>query len=470
MEKNIFIYGQDMTILNFLRSFFENHKKYSPIIVKRDIMHLKSACLKKKPAALLVESPFGFKHLDTSEIPCPVIALISSDSLTSGIRSVLKADVDSYLISPFYQEDLDYKLKVAMARRNWIQHLDTKKKDLESLLEFTCLISATLDPKEALHLIVQKIAEIIRVTHCSIISINTEDQDSAYVVSSYKDSGNTNTRLDLGKYPEIKQAILLKKPFLVKNALKDPLMKDVVDILKPLGVRSIAVFPVIFRDEIIGILLLRASKAGRTFTAREMNLCSAIANTSANALYNAFLHQKVEQEKIQLERLAITDYMTGIYNIRYFYSRLEDEFSRSGRYNTPMGCIMFDIDYFKRVNDTYGHRIGDIVLREFAQLIRGRTRRSDIFARYGGEEFIMILPEIQKEEAIMKAEELRKVVEEYRFMGLEDNDRITVSMGIACIPDAQIKTPDDLISVTDQALFAAKHKGRNQIIVFPDNI
>ena len=173
----------------------------------------------------------------------------------------------------------------------------------------------------------------------------------------------------------------------------------------------------IFRDEVIGTLLLRTSKTGRTFTEREIRLCTAIANASANALYNAFLYDRVVREKTLLQRLAITDYLTGIYNIRYFYKRLEEEFSRAERYITPLSCMMFDIDHFKKINDTYGHRIGDIVLREFAQLVKSHTRKADIFARYGGEEFIMLLPQTILKGAMDKAELIRKAVKKYQFMG-----------------------------------------------------
>ena len=108
------------------------------------------------------------------------------------------------------------------------------------------------------------------------------------------------------------------------------------------------VIPVIFRNEVIGTLFLRTSRAGHTFTEREIRLCNAIANAATNALYNAFIYEKLETEKTKLEKFAITDYLTDVYNIRYFYHRLEGEFSRAQRYKAPLSCIMFDIDYFKR--------------------------------------------------------------------------------------------------------------------------
>ena len=127
----------------------------------------------------------------------------------------------------------------------------------------------------------------------------------------------------------------------IKDALKDPLLKKVRPVIAPLGIRSIVVIPVIFRNEVIGTLFLRTSRAGHTFTEREIKLCNAIANAATNALYNAFLYEKLETEKTKLEKFAITDYLTGIYNIRYFYHRLEAEFSRAQRYKAlfPASCL-----------------------------------------------------------------------------------------------------------------------------------
>ena len=178
-------------------------------------------------------------------------------------------------------------------------------------MELASLASSTLNPKEVLYLIVKKISEIIRVTRCSMISINAMNNRYADVISSFEDPKITNLRLDLKKYPEIRRALSLKKMVVVKDAQKDPLMKEVKDIIAPLGIRSIVVIPVIFRDEVIGTLLLRTSRKSYTFTKREIKLLIALANASANALYNAFLYERLDKEKTKLEKLAITDYLTG---------------------------------------------------------------------------------------------------------------------------------------------------------------
>jgi two-component system cell cycle response regulator len=241
-------------------------------------------------------------------------------------------------------------------------------------------------------------------------------------------------------------------------------MKSVRDLIAPLGIRSILVIPIFFREEIIGTMLLRTSRANHAFTKREIQLCVALANASSHALYNAFLYQKLSQEKARLEKLAVTDYLTGIYNIRYFYSRLEEEFSRAERYHLPLSCIMLDIDHFKKINDSYGHRIGDFILREFAQLVKRHSRKSDLVARYGGEEFIMLLPQTSLKGALIEAKRIQRVVKETQFSQLQEGQRITVSFGVACLPDQNIQNADDLIHFADSALYKAKEEGRDLII------
>lgn len=461
MGKEIVIYEKNEGSLGFLRNFFKKRNDYSAIFIK-DEKSLLGELNKKKAAALIVGSSVKTGKINLTDTGCPVIAMVAGD-ITNGIRSIMKRDIDIYLISPFHEEDFEHKLKVAIEKKGWVENICRDKKELETIVDLTYLVSSTLDPKEVLYFVVKKIAELIDVTRCSMISIPCEEKRHAYVISSFEDPKITNIKLELKKYPEIRKALSSRSTVFIKDALKDPLLRKVRPVLAPLGIRSIVVIPVIFRNEVIGTLFLRTSRAGHTFTEREIRLCNAIANAATNALYNAFIYEKLENEKTKLEKFAITDYLTGIYNIRYFYHRLEAEFSRSQRYKAPLSCIMFDIDYFKKVNDTYGHRVGDMVLREFAQFVKKHTRKSDVFARYGGEEFIMLLTQTSDKGAMAEAERLRYVIKEHRFKSLKNKKGITASIGVASYPHKKIKTQDDLITFADNALFAAKNSGRDQI-------
>ncbi|MBI4823811.1 MAG: sensor domain-containing diguanylate cyclase [Nitrospirae bacterium] len=458
--KKVYVFEKNKLALKFLKDFFKGSREYSARFYT-DEGKLKA--LKKGCHALILGAPDYAEKINLSEIQCPLIATVLD--VTKGMRSIIKHNIESYLIYPFHKDDLEYKLRSVYEKRGWIEKLYTEKKDLEAIADITYHISSSLNPKEVLFFVVKRLSSIINVTRCSVLSIGVGEHTHATVVSSFEDPKIKDIKLDLKKYPEIRKALRIKKTVIVKDAMTDPIMKPIREIIKPIGIKSIVVIPVIFRDEVIGSLFLRTSRAGHIFTDREIKLCSAIAKASATALYNAFLFEKLSTEKAKLEKLAITDFLTGVYNIRYLYHRLDEEFSRSQRYNSPLSCIMFDIDYFKAVNDTYGHRIGDIVLREFAQLIKRHTRKSDVFARYGGEEFILLLSHTSLRGAVSEGKRLSRVVKEHRFKEIGDK-RLTVSMGVSSCPHKRIKTQDDLITFADSALFEAKNKGRDKVVVF----
>jgi two-component system, cell cycle response regulator len=465
MKKEVVVFETDPNVLKFLKSFFKGRDEYAVSFMKRDSDALRKKLAKTEPDVLIVSSPEGLKHIKTDEVKCPIVAIVTLDK-TNGIRTVIDSAVECYLLSPFHKDELDNKLRLATRQRSWLDILNREKQDLQAIVELTDLVSSTLKPKQVLDIIVRKISETINLKRCSFFSIGIGKQKYAEVMSSSDSIGKQKIKVDLKKYPEIRKALSSRKTILVKNVQRDPLMTEVKGLIAPLNIRSIIAVPVIFRDEVIGTLVLSTTKEGQSFKKREVRLFMALANASANALYNAFLYEHLDREKTRLEKLAITDYLTGIYNVRYFYNRLEEEFSRAERYQLPLSCIMFDIDYYKKINDTFGHRIGDIVLREFAQLVRSHARKSDIFARYGGEEFIMLLPQTAREGAITEAERIRKAVVEHSFHTKETNIRITVSVGVVSLPDEKIKNYDELIHCADTALFEAKNKGRNSVIVY----
>ncbi|OGI54573.1 MAG: hypothetical protein A3D32_00345 [Candidatus Muproteobacteria bacterium RIFCSPHIGHO2_02_FULL_60_13] len=172
---------------------------------------------------------------------------------------------------------------------------------------------------------------------------------------------------------------------------------------------------------------------------------------------------------IAFEQESITDPLTGIYNRRYLERRLADEIARANRYGMPLSVLLTDIDHFKRVNDIYGHQVGDLVLEGMAQLIVNTLRTTDIVARYGGEEIMVIAPSTPVKTAIDLAERLRKVVENATFEVPVELDRdisalgVTVSIGVACFSQ-HTKDMQDLIQNADKALYRAKSEGRNRVV------
>jgi diguanylate cyclase (GGDEF)-like protein len=165
----------------------------------------------------------------------------------------------------------------------------------------------------------------------------------------------------------------------------------------------------------------------------------------------------------EIYRLSTVDGLTQIFNKRYFLETLGRELSRARRYDRPLALVMFDIDYFKQCNDTYGHRAGDFVLREISDVVRERARKVDVLARYGGEEFALILPEIELKGAALFAEKIRTMLAESKFNFEGKAIPVTISVGVAELtPD--VATYDDLIKRADARLYKAKQTGRNRVI------
>lgn len=192
------------------------------------------------------------------------------------------------------------------------------------------------------------------------------------------------------------------------------------------------------------------------FQLQERNLINSIAKTLSETI-------ELKQAQVKLRHLATHDILTGLYNRKILEQKLIHEITRSARYDHPLSIFMLDIDHFKEVNDSYGHQVGDIVLRSFAKLSNSSIRKTDYIARYGGEEFIIILPETVLTEAEELAERLRKKIAEH-IISIQDDKQlnVTVSIGVANFP-AHAKTWRELVNAADQAMYVAKEAGRNQV-------
>jgi len=168
----------------------------------------------------------------------------------------------------------------------------------------------------------------------------------------------------------------------------------------------------------------------------------------------------------QLIDSALRDGMTKAYNRRYFLDRLDAEYRFATRHEQPLALLLLDIDHFKKVNDTYGHLAGDEALSRFAATIKAEKRNEDVFARYGGEEFAVICRAISLEGARVFAERLRAAVAKLEIEHDGKSFAITVSIGIAAIPDHMLRDSVELLDAADRALYAAKHGGRNRVEVY----
>jgi len=231
---------------------------------------------------------------------------------------------------------------------------------------------------------------------------------------------------------------------------------------------------------IAGVLGWRISRPIRQITSASMamshgDLASRVnlrSDDEIGQLADTFneMAASIQASHEELTRLSSTDGLTGLYNHREFQKRLEEEISRASRYVSPLSLLMIDIDYFKKVNDTYGHPSGDAILRSIGTVILQEIRSSDLAARYGGEEITVILPEIGSSDAFTVSERVRKRIQEIPITILAgETIHVTVSVGVASFPgDAHDR--EGLIDTADQALYFAKEKGRNRTVLYGETI
>ena len=179
------------------------------------------------------------------------------------------------------------------------------------------------------------------------------------------------------------------------------------------------------------------------------------------------LQDQLEEKNRELEELSISDGLTGLFNHRHMHEILQEEFERSGRTGEPLSVVMFDLDHFKNVNDTYGHQAGDAVLQELSDILRETAREIDKLGRYGGEEFMVVLPGSDPEAGLTFAERVREHVEKQQFDIKSDHSlHMTISAGVATYPNDSADGPRRLVHYADQALYSAKNNGRNRVVRF----
>jgi len=224
------------------------------------------------------------------------------------------------------------------------------------------------------------------------------------------------------------------------------------------NLRSVLVTPILDDEaRCLGIVSVESDNVNQ-FGGKIEQLLSTIVGNASVAIARALLYQR-------MEKLATTDGLTGLNNHRFFQETLTTELERSKRYGRPFGLLLMDIDHFKKFNDTYGHPVGDLVLKEMSGCIRRSIRQTDFPARYGGEEFIVVLPEIDEKGAIVTAERIRQTVEAHVVQSGDKALKVTMSVGVATFPGSAQEKPA-LINCADKALYQSKEAGRNKVTVW----
>lgn len=201
------------------------------------------------------------------------------------------------------------------------------------------------------------------------------------------------------------------------------------------------------------------------YITKPINYAELQARMSASLRVKS-LQDEVAAKNAELEQKAITDALTGVFNRRHLDERLDEMFEHSCRLHEPLSLLMFDLDHFKNVNDTHGHQAGDVVLAQFAQLLKHAARDIDRIGRYGGEEFMVLLPGTVADAGVTFADRVRQEVEAHQFEYEGGALKCTVSVGISGWPNPRVRNRQDLVKCADDALYVAKSIGRNAVVKF----
>lgn len=388
--------------------------------------------------------------------------LVSRKYLSSDAKKAAQHYRFLYLISQ--------NLSMAIERENMVKRI-TEDQDIalenatrnRIFLEISKDLASSLDP----YIILQKAFDQFRkiIDFTSIAILLYEDLDDVYrlivqpgesITAGYKKKLSDAIVSVFSDYPA--QPPLTTDNFHAPNFFKESRKSS-----KPVAnFKHTLHLPVILAEKVCGLIHL-ARKENRPFTNQELDVTSQFTGIFLTSIKNAMIHKRTE-------KLAFTDPLTELFNHRYFQETLAHEFTRAKRYEKPLSLMVIDIDFFKKFNDTYGHLVGDKVLRHVARMLNSSVREQiDTVARYGGEEFVVILPETSIEGARQFAERIRVKVEQTPLHDDGQDLSVKLSIGVSCTMVTKCEKTSDLIEAADIALYKAKDSGRNQVQTYNES-
>jgi diguanylate cyclase (GGDEF)-like protein/PAS domain S-box-containing protein len=357
-----------------------------------------------------------------------------------------KADIPAFSI-------FATQLAVAIDKARLFETIQRQAVEAETLRQAASVVTSALDLQHVLERILTELNKVVYYDSASVFFVE-EDHLRIVALRGFPDPDQFLNQVFPLDDPLLQEVEKSGGPLIILDAEVDPRFEnwgEAEEIHGWLGV------PLFIHGVCIGFLTLDNHQVG-AYDTDTAKLALVFANQAAIAIENARLFE-------QVQRLAVTDPLTNLHNRRYFFDIAHREMERARRYQSPLSLIMIDIDRFKEVNDTHGHLIGDMVLRQIADRLRGQLREIDVLCRYGGEEFVVLLPDTDLNAAYQVAERLRQAIVRTPIQAEDRHVQVTTSLGVAYM-DGECHQIDDLIRYADQALYLAKSAGRNQSILW----
>lgn len=394
----------------------------------------------------------------------PVLMLSSMPPEDATVKAFTLGASD-YIAKPFRVRELLARVEVRLKHANDLRRVRDEAKAGTEMVDILYEVTESLKPDEIYHILTRRVARALRVSKCSMVS-SQPGSDTGLVVAAAENPMLRNLEIPLSKYPEVRRALETHETVLVTDVRTDPLYEDMRAEWERDGVqvttRSTVVLPFSLRGEQAGVLFLRTTEDDPPLTQRDASFAEGVIKAAVNAIERAYDLEAAKSDSDRFEEMANTDPLTGCVNRRSMLDQLETELSRARRYRHPLTVLMIDLDWFKDINDTCGHLVGDRVLSRLGELLRDEARKMDVVARYGGEEFTLILPDTGIEGGIIFAERLRERAEKHDYAEDGDSLHVTISVGVATYSEGTV-TAEEVIANADAALYRAKKGGRNQV-------
>ncbi len=326
--------------------------------------------------------------------------------------------------------------------------------DLEILNASARKFSASLQVEELVDTVAREVCKAIPDAEATMLVHRRAGRESELVIDSYDRQADKFFRHGMSEGEGAAGWVMSNA---MSRKIDDLAIADVASAGAEHAIRAWLGVPLFMYGDCEGVIAVQSTRPG-AFGPEHQRLLEALALQIAAALQNAHLYE-----------LAMVDGLTGLYVRRYFDARIEEEIERSKRYGSPFSVVMMDVDDFKHLNDTYGHLVGDRVLRAIANVVKAQMRGVDTAARYGGEEISVILPRTEMVGGYSLAERIREAIADLRLTTDDEPPRVltvTASLGIAAYPESKAADGTDLVRRADRALYRAKKTGKNRVELF----
>lgn len=360
-------------------------------------------------------------------------------------------------------------LKLALAFTTKVTLLMQRQNELEMATNrISSAISSSLEIESILQSAVEEVGRALRARRAALV-LWEEGTNMPEGMSIYERPEELNLDIDVPdtrleateesrandqkqkeELPAVQSSGLVGSEWLPENL--NATLPAAANLDRPLSPPCPLEVPIAYRDSIIGVLLIEDDTASRDWEDEEVLMVKTVSDQLSVAISHARLFRKVQTQ-------AMTDALTGLYNYGYFQDRLDRETKLSDRNNEQVSLILLDLDHLKRINDTHGHRAGDVTLCHVASIMKTAVREVDVCARYGGEEFVVILTQCDRERAMNVAERLRQSI---ASSPVSKVGQVTASIGVATYPTGA-KNKEELVEMADRAMYLAKAAGRNRV-------